>query len=271
VALTDLNANLILAFLDHLENDRNNVARTRNVRFAAIRSFLKYAAHHDLSALHVIEKALAVPIKRFDRPILGFLSRQEMQAILDAPNSATWVGQRDRALLTVLYNTGARVSEIIGVRIKDVILDTSPSVHIMGKGRKQRSVPLWRSTASVMRAWKRCLGDVTDESHIFPSRAGAAMTRSNVTQRLELAVASAAKRLPELRERSISPHSIRHSTAMHLLQSGVDLAVIALWLGHEDPATTHMYVEADLAMKELRSASFNHQRQNARAIGLRTV
>jgi integrase/recombinase XerD len=250
LTLTDLNADLILAFLDHLEGERNNVARTRNARFAAIRSFLKYAAHHDLSALHVIEKVLAVPMKRFDRPIIGFLSRQEMQAILDSPDCATWVGQRDRALLTMLYNTGARVSEIISVHIKDVILDASPSVHITGKGRKQRIVPLWRSTAHVMRAWKRCLGDVTDESHFFPSRTGTAMTRSNVTQRLELAVASAAERLPELQERSISPHSIRHATAMHLLQSGVDLAVIALWLGHEDPATTHMYVEADLAMKE---------------------
>jgi integrase/recombinase XerD len=249
-ALTDLDAGLALAFLDHLERDRHNGVRTRNLRLAALRSFLKYAAHHDLSALQVIEKALAVPMKRFDRPMLGFLARSEMQAILDAPPSSTWVGQRDRALFTMLYNTGARVSEVIGLRIKNVILDAAPAVHIMGKGRKERSVPLWRSTARVMRAWKLCLGNVTDDNYMFPNRAGTAMTRSNVAQRLTLAVEIAAKQLPGLRSRSISPHSIRHSTAMHLLQSGVDLAVIALWLGHEDPATTHMYLEADLAMKE---------------------
>jgi site-specific recombinase XerD len=220
------------------------------VRLAALRSFLKYAAHHDLSALQIIEKALAVPMKRFDRPMLGFLSRPEMQAILDAPPCTTWVGQRDQALFTMLYNTGARVSEILGMRIKDVILDASPAVHIMGKGRKERSVPLWRSTVCVMRAWKRRIANAAADTHMFPSRVGTAMTRSNVAQRLTLAVETAAERLPELRTRSISPHTIRHATAMHLLQSGVDLAVIALWLGHEDPATTHMYLEADLAMKE---------------------
>ena len=249
-ALTDLNAGLTLAFLDHLEHDRHNSVRTRNVRLAALRSFLKYAAHHDLSALQIIEKALAVPMKRFDRPMLGFLSRPEMQAILDAPPCTTWVGQRDQALFTMLYNTGARVSEILGMRIKDVILDASPAVHIMGKGRKERSVPLWRSTVCMMRAWKRRIANAAADTHMFPSRVGTAMTRSNVAQRLTLAVETAAERLPELRTRSISPHTIRHATAMHLLQSGVDLAVIALWLGHEDPATTHMYLEADLAMKE---------------------
>jgi integrase/recombinase XerD len=248
--LTDLNASLALAFLDHLEHDRRNGVRTRNLRLAALRSFLKYAAHHDLSAIQVIERALAVPMKRFDRPMLGFLARPEVQAILDAPPSATWAGRRDRALFAMLYNTGARVSEIIGVRVKNVILDASPAVHIMGKGRKERSVPLWRSTVRLMKEWKRYLGNVADDAYMFPSRAGAAMTRSNVAQRLTLAVEVAAERLPELRNRSISPHTIRHSTAMHLLQSGVDLAVIALWLGHEDPATTHMYLEADLVMKE---------------------
>jgi integrase/recombinase XerD len=248
--LIDLDAALVLAFLDHLERDRHNGARSRNARLAALRSFLKYAAHHDISALRIIEQALAVPMKRFDRPMLGFLSRPEMQAVLDAPDSTTWVGQRDQALFTMLYNTGARVSEIIEVRIKNLVLDASPSVHIMGKGRKQRSVPLWRSTVAMMRAWKRRMGDVAGEAHVFPNRGGTAMSRSNVTQRLGLAVETAAKRFPHLGSRAISPHTLRHTTAMHLLQSGVDMAVIALWLGHESPATTHMYLEADLAMKE---------------------
>lgn len=248
--LVDLDSELVLAFLDHLERDRKNGARSRNARLAALRSFLKYAAHHDLSALGVIEQALAVPMKRFDRPMLGFLARQEMQAILDAPDTATRAGQRDHALFTMLYNTGARVSEIIDLRVKSLILDTSPAVHLTGKGRKQRTVPLWHSTVTVMRAWKRRMGASEDSAPLFPNRGGRAMSRSNVTQRLALAVATAAEQHPQLLARSISPHTFRHTTAMHLLQSGVDMAVIALWLGHESPSTTHMYIEADLAMKE---------------------
>jgi len=248
--LVDLDAKLVLAFLDHLERDRNNGPRSRNARLAALRSFLKYAAHHDLSALGVIEQALAVPMKRFDRPMLGFLTRQEMQVILDAPDTATWAGQRDQALFTMLYNTGARVSEIIDLRVENLILDTSPSIHLTCKGRKQRSVPLWRSTVTLMRAWKRRSGTTVSSAPLFPNRSGNAMSRSNVTQRLALAVEVAAEMNPQLNARSISPHTIRHTTAMHLLQSGVDMAVIALWLGHESPSTTHMYLEADLAMKE---------------------
>lgn len=250
ITLADLDARLVLDFLDHLERGRHNSARSRNARLAAIRSFLKYAAHHDISALEVIERTLAVPMKRFDRPLLGFLSRAEMQAILDAPDARSWVGQRDRVLFTMLYNTGARVSEILGLRVGDVVLDASPCVHLHGKGRKQRTVPLWRSTAALVRAWRRQLGSATDATPLLPSRAGTAMTRSNVTQRLALCVRSAAECSPQLLNRPISPHTIRHTTAMHLLQSGIDISVIALWLGHESPVTTHMYVEADLSMKE---------------------
>jgi len=248
--LVDLDAKLVLAFLDHLERERKNGARSRNARLAALRSFLKYAAHHDLSALGVIEQALAVPMKRFDRPMLGFLTRQETQAILDATDTATWAGQRDHALFTMLYNTGARVSEIIDLRVENLILDTSPAIHLTGKGRKQRTVPLWRSTVTVMRAWKRRMGEAGNSAPLFPNRSGGAMSRSNVTQRLALAIEAAAEKYPQLLTRSISPHTFRHTTAMHLLQSGVDMSVIALWLGHESPSTTHMYLEADLAMKE---------------------
>ena len=250
LALVDLDARLILGFLDHLEKDRKNGARSRNARLAALRSFLKYAAHYDLTALPVIEQALAIPMKRFDRPVLGFLSRQEMQAILEAPDPRTWAGQRDRALFSLMYNTGARVSEVIDLRVGDVVIDGTTAAHLRGKGRKERSVPLWRSTASLIRGWKRRLEGAGDDMFLFPSRGGGRMARSNVTQRLDLAVSAAAERHPQLARRSISPHTIRHTTAMHLLQSGVDITVIALWLGHESPATTHMYLEADLSMKE---------------------
>jgi site-specific recombinase XerD len=250
LTLADLDAQLILSFLDHLEKKRSNSVRTRNARLAALRAFLKYAAHYDLTALLVIEQALAIPMKRFERPVLGFLSREEMQAILDAPDTRTWAGERDRVLFSLMYNTGARVSEAIGLRVGEVVVDGTAVAHLHGKGRKNRSVPLWRTTANLIRSWKRRLDCTGEEKFLFPNRSGGCMTRSNVTRRLELAVSAASVRCPQLARRSISPHSVRHTTAMHLLQSGVDINVIALWLGHESPATTHMYLQADLAMKE---------------------
>lgn len=247
--LADVTPALILAFLDHLESDRHNVVRSRNARLAALRTFLKFAARKDLTALHIVEQALGVPMKRFERPMLGFLTREEMLAVIGTPG-AGWVSQRDVLLLALMYNTGARVSEVIGVKVADVVLAPAACVHLHGKGRKQRSVPLWRSTVKVLRAWLRLNPDLGPTSALLPSRGGVAMTRSNVTQRLALAVKTAARMLPSLAGRAITPHTVRHSTAMHLLQSGVDISVIALWLGHESPTTTHQYVEADLAMKE---------------------
>jgi len=250
LALADLNATLVLAFLDHLERERKNSVRSRNARLSAIRTFLKYAAHEDLTVLAVIERSLAVPQKRHDKPVLGFLSRTEMDAIIVTPDCATWAGRRDQALFTFLYNTGARISEAINLRAGDVVLDVSPVAHLHGKGRKRRSVPLWKATAATLRQWRRHLQDAGPQGYLFPSRAGGRLSRSSATQRLALAVAQAARQIPALAERAISPHTIRHTTAMHLLQSGVDITVIALWLGHEDPSTTHIYLEADLAMKE---------------------
>ena len=249
--LADLNSELILAFLDHLESNRRNCTRSRNARLAALRSFLKFAAHYDVAALAVIEQALSVPMKRFDRPLLGFLSREEMRAILAAPAQDTWVGQRDRALFSLLYNTGARASEVLHLHIADVILDpAAAAVHLQGKGRKQRSVPLWRSTATMIRSWKKRLALSAPHNYLFPNRGGTLMSRSNLAQRLALTVHAAARDHPALRTHEISPHTFRHTTAMHLLQAGVDINVIALWLGHETTSTTHMYIEADLSMKQ---------------------
>ena len=249
IKLTDITPDLILAFLDHLEQVRHNTVRSRNARLAALRSFLKFAAHRDVTSLHVIERALGVPMKRFERPMLGFMSREEMLAVIGTPGS-NWVSQRDHLLLGLLYYTGARVSEIIGIRVSDVILDSAACVHLHGKGRKQRTVPLWHSIAKETKAWLKLNPLLGATSALLPNREGEAMTRDNVTKRLALAVAVAAKTTPSLEKRSLSPHTIRHTTAMHLLQSGVDISVIALWLGHESPSTTHHYVEADLAMKD---------------------
>lgn len=247
--LADIEPDVILAFLDHLEQQRQNAVRSRNLRLTALRVFLKFAARRDVSSLHVIERALGVPMKRFEQPILGFLTREEMLAVMGDPGG-TWTSQRDHLLLAMLYNTGARVSEIIGVRVADVVLDGAPCVHLRGKGRKQRSTPLWKTTVQEIRAWLRRNPMLSADAALLPNRDGRAMTRSNVTQRLDIAVARAAEVHTSLAKRSISPHTIRHTTAMHLLQSGVDFSVIALWLGHESTTTTHRYVEADLAMKD---------------------
>jgi integrase/recombinase XerD len=249
LALSDLDVPLMLAFLDHLEKDRKNVVRSRNARLAALRSFVRYAALRDPLSLSQIERVLAIPLKRFDRPQVEFLSRQEMDAILLAPDISTWSGQRDRVMFSTFYNTGARVSEIAGLRVEDLRLEGNGCLQIHGKGRKQRVVPLWKKTTSQLRGW---LSQIESHPHcpLFPNRQGKPLTRSGIQERLHVAVQRAAKHCPTLKNRRVSPHSLRHSTALHLLQSGVDLTVIALWLGHESLSTTHLYVEADLQMKE---------------------
>jgi integrase/recombinase XerD len=249
LSLADLDAPLVLDFLDYLEAERGNSARTRNARLAAIHSFMRYAALRDPASLPVTARVLAIPAKRFDRPVLGYLSREQVAAILAAPDRRTWSGRRDAVLLATAYNTGARVSELTALRVRDVLLDRQTAVHLHGKGRKQRVIPLWKTTAAQLRAW---LDQITSEpaAPVFPNRAGGPLTRSGVRDRLDRAVTVAEQHCPSLRGQRVTPHTLRHSTAMHLLQSGTDLAVIALWLGHESPATTHQYLEADLAAKE---------------------
>lgn len=249
LCISDLDGPFVLNFLDHLEQERHVTIRTRNNRLAAIRSFMRYASLRDLASLPHIQRVLAIPMKRFDRPAIEFLSREEMQTILNAPDTSTWSGHRDQVLFTMLYNTGARVSEITGLTVDRLTLGQTPSVLLHGKGRKQRTMPLWKSTAKLIEEWfRRTAPNQSDP--VFPNRFGSHMSRSGVEDRLQILVLKATERCPSLRRRDISPHTVRHTTAMHLLQSGVDITVIALWLGHESPATTHLYMEADLAMKE---------------------
>jgi integrase/recombinase XerD len=249
LCLDDIDTTLVLGFLDYLERQRHNCIRTRNARLAAIRALLHYAALQEPAALPQIQRVMAIPMKRFDRAVVGFLSREEIEAILSALDTATWSGQRDAILLTVLYNTGARVSEIIAIKYSDVIDSRCSAVLLHGKGRKERVVPLWKRTSALLRHWME-QSDATAQQSLFPNRFGQPMTRSGVASRLKVAVKRACPRCPSLCNKVISPHVIRHSTAMHLLQSGVDLAVIALWLGHESIVTTHHYLQADLEMKK---------------------
>jgi integrase/recombinase XerD len=248
LTVDDMDAPTVLAFLKDLETTRGNAVRTRNARLTAIRAFIRYASTCDPSALPVANRVLAIPSKRFDRPILGHLIRPEVEAILEAPDRVTWSGRRDRLLFTVMYNTGARVSEAIGLLRGDVCAGPVASVRIRGKGRKERTVPLWKRTATLIAAW---LPEIAfgDETPLFPNRHGRPMSRSGVEERLQQAVMTATARFPSLTTKNVSPHTLRHTTAMHLLQAGVDVTVIALWLGHESPETTHQYVEADVEMK----------------------
>jgi site-specific recombinase XerD len=244
----DIDAPTVLAFLDDLEARRGNSARTRNARLTAIRAFVAYASARDPAALPVAQRVRAIPGKRFDRPLLGHLTRAEVDAVLDAPDRADWSGRRDRALFTLMYNTGARVSEAIGLCRGDLAVGPVGSVRIRGKGRKDRCVPLWKATAALLAGWLPEVG-AGEQAPLFPNRLGRPLSRSGVEDRLERAVSAAAAYCPSLRGKSVSPHTLRHTTAMHLLQAGVDVTVIALWLGHESPETTHQYVEADVEMK----------------------
>lgn len=249
MTLVDFEPSLVLAFLDHIEHRRGNCVRSRNARLAAIRSFMHYASLRDPIAMPSIQRVLAIPMKRFDRPLLDFLSREEVDAILAATDLSKWSGRRDRAMHTTFYNTGARVSEVAGLQVGDLFLERENRVRIRGKGRKERVVPLWKSTANLLAAWSK---EIPSESRspLFPNRAGQCLSRSGIADRLAIATRTAARSCPSLKAKRVTPHTLRHTTAMHLLQSGVGITVIALWLGHESPATTHMYVEADLTMKQ---------------------
>jgi len=218
--LADIQPDLILAFLDHLEHDRHNAVRSRNLRLTALRAFLKFAGRRDVASLHDVERALAVPMKRFERPMLGFLTRQEMEAVLGQPGK-TWSSQRDHLLIAMLYNTGARVSEIIGVRVVDIVLDGGACVHLHGKGRKLRSIPLWDTTVIEVRAWLRLNPTLRGEAALLPNRDGQAMSRSNVAQRLDLAVTRAAVEQPSLLKKRVSPHTLRHYLPSRTMSSNL--------------------------------------------------
>ncbi len=252
LSTADLDAPVILDFLEHLETVRGNSARTRNARLAAIHSFMRYVAVRDPASLPITTRVLAIPAKRFDRPVLGYLTKEQIAAILAAPDQATWSGRRDAVLLAVAYNTGARVSELTVLQVRDVLLESRSALQLHGKGRKQRVIPLWASTTKQLRTWLAQIPH-SPESPVFPNRNGNAMTRSGVRERLDRAVTTAQRSCPSLRGQRVSPHTIRHSTAVHLLESGTDLAVIALWLGHSSPAVTHStdaYLHADMAIKQ---------------------
>jgi integrase/recombinase XerD len=248
--LGDLDAPLIGAFLDHLEQERHNTARTRNARLSAIRSFFRYAALRHPEHAALIARVLAIPAKRCERAEVSYLTRPELDALLAAPGQGTWTGRRDHALLDVAAQTGLRVSELTGLRNCDVELGTGAHIRCMGKGRKQRCTPLARSTVAVLRAWmQERRGEPGDP--LFPARRGTPLSRGAVARLVTRHTVTARHRCPSLITKHPTPHVLRHSCAMELLRSGVDCAVIALWMGHEQVETTsRIYLHADMSIKE---------------------
>lgn len=247
--LTDLNAPFIGAFLDYLESERNNKARTRNLRLVAIHSFFRYVALSEPAHSGLIQRVLAIPQKRFDQNLVTFLTPDESEALIAAPDPTTWVGRRDHALLDLAIDTGFRVSELVNLKCEDVVLQTGPHVRCLGKGRKQRCTPLSEETVRLLRTWlKEHNGTPSDP--LFPSRRGGTLSRDAVERLVAKYAAIASRRCPSLKEKRVSPHVLRHTTAVDLLRGGVDRTVIALWLGHESPETTNVYLHADLSIKE---------------------
>jgi site-specific recombinase XerD len=246
---TDLDAPTIGAFLTHLENERGNSIRTRNARLAAIHSLFRFAALEHPEHADLISRVLSIPQKRFDRVIVEFLTKEEVEAILAVPDRDTWIGRRDHALLTVAVQTGLRVAELTGLLREDVVLTTGPHVRCRGKGRKQRSAPLTASTVTALREWLK-IHDAQPRSPLFPSRQSTPLSTDAVEWLVRKYATAAASRCPSLATRRITPHVLRHSTAMFLREAGVDISVIALWLGHESIASTQIYMHADLALKQ---------------------
>jgi integrase/recombinase XerD len=247
--LADIDASFVTAFLDHLEKERGNGARTRNARLAAIRSFFRYAASREPAHVALIQRVLAIPQKRFDRNLVTFLTRTEVDALLAVPDRTTWLGRRDHALLLVAVMTGLRVSELTGLRLENCVFGPGAHIRCHGKGRKERATPLGRETVGVLRDWIKQVGaEPTD--FVFPSRRRTRLSTDAVERLLDKHVEAAARACPTLARRRVTPHVLRHTTAVHLLQAGIDRAIIALWLGHEGIETTQIYLDADLAMKE---------------------
>lgn len=247
--VADIDADLVGAFLADIEATRGNAARSRNTRLAGIRSFFKYVAVNEPQLLHHSQRVLAMPSKRHERRTIDYLTQAEVQAVITAPDLSTWHGRRDRALLVLALQTGLRVSELINLSRADVALGTGPHVRCIGKGRKQRSTPIRKDSLKIMRDWLAERGGAGQDP-VFVSTRGDRFSRDAVERIVRKHVETAASQCPTLKKKRVTPHVLRHTAAMQLLQNGVDHTVIALWLGHESVETTQMYIHADIQLKE---------------------
>lgn len=247
--IDDLDAPLIGAFLTYLERDRGNTARTRNARLGAIHSFFRYAALEHPEHAHTIARVMAIPTKRYERSIVCYLDLTEITALLTAPDTDSWLGRRDQVLLAVMIQTGVRVTELVGLRLQDVHLGAGRHIRVLGKGRKKRATPLTSEVAALLRRWTTERGGGPDDP-LFPTRQGRPLSRHTVGLLVGKHTDMAARACPSLTAKNVTPHVLRHTAAMLWRAKGVDLATIALLLGHENVQTTHIYEHADLALKE---------------------
>jgi len=249
LSLEDVDAPIVIDFLDEIEKVRKVAPRTRNLRLTAIHSFFRYLAFEAPAHAAQIQRVLAIPPKRFARKLVPFLNRAEVDALLATPDQRTWSGRRDHSLILLAVQTGLRLSELTGLRRHDLHLETGAHVRVMGKGRKERCTPLSKNTRSVLVAWLREPPRRPDQP-VFPNSRGGQLSAHGVHYLLAKHVAVAARTCPSLGNKRVSPHVLRHAAAMDLLQQGIDLSVIALWLGHESIETTQIYLDADLELKQ---------------------
>ncbi len=249
LSLEDLDVSFLSKFLDHLEHERGNCARTRNARLATLHGFFHYVALTEPAHALLCQRVLAIPSKRFARGPVEFLAPEEIEALITAPDTATWLGRRDRTLLLVAVQTGLRVSELIGLRREDVGRGKGAYVRCEGKGRKTRCTPLRQDVAAVLDAWLR-EQPVAAQQPVFLTARGSALSRDAIERLVTKYWAAARNTCPSLKEKNVTPHTLRHTAAMELLRCGVDRSVIALWLGHESMETTQIYLHADMRLKE---------------------
>ncbi len=255
IELEDLNARFITSFLTHLERDRGVCIRSRNQRLAAIRSFFHYIALYVPEQIELIQQVLAIPAKRYQRKVVTFLNHDEIEFLLKTPDRSTWIGRRDHAVLMLMIQTGLRVSEVTQLCCRDFNLSQGPHIRCTGKGRKERCTPLTKQMVKVLRSWV-AENEFKQTDPVFPSMYGGMISSDAVQYLVSKYVAIAGEKCPSLTRKRVSPHVLRHTAAMQLLNAGIDHAMIALWLGHESVETTQIYLEANLSMKEKLLESF---------------
>ncbi len=251
ITIEMINAETIIKFLNYLETVRKNSIKTRNNRLSAIHSFFEYVSFQAPEYLSIIQRVMSIPFKKTETKNVNYLIKEEIDSILNGCDLRCWLGRRDKIMISILYNTGVRVSELISIEIKDIVLNKNGtgSIHVIGKGRKERTIPIWKSTQNYISEFmKETHGNTTE--YLFTSQYGEKLTRSGIKYRLDCLVKNASLNCPTLIKKQVTPHVFRHTTAMHLLESGVDISTIAIWLGHESIETTHKYMVADLRLKE---------------------
>ena len=245
INLVQIDAPLVLSFLTDIEKRRGNTARTRNARLAAIKAFFRYLEYREPHSIEQARRIHGIPLKKTDEGLVAYLTREEIQALLDAPDASTAFGLRDRAMLHVAYACGLRVAELVSLRLDQLDRQTPPSIRVIGKGRRERVLPLWKETATALNAWLKVRQQAQGAEEMFHNAGGRAMTRAGFEYILDKHVGAARKKQPSITKKHVTPHVLRHTCAMHILQATGDIRKVSLWLGHASIQSTEIYLRAD--------------------------